>query len=108
MLKLLNFHSIKQKVILNSLNFLHKQVCSNGPLYLGRLFERKGEKHRHFLRNNSEWIIGSLKGAPFQSSVFYGGIKLYNEAIEKFKMKPLKNFSSFLSNFVKEKFCLSE
>lgn len=79
MLEKLNWLSVKQTIYLNTILFIHRIAIGLSPLYLQQHMTKASECHQYPTRRNEEYQLKHLIKASSQNSLFYKGIKLYNE-----------------------------
>lgn len=104
MLTKLNWMSIKQRVVFNTMKFLYKIEHEELPEYLKCQLTKKKEKTNYNLRRRSEYLVPNFLNQSQQASLFYKGLQIYNDF--KFKNQP-KNKSDFdrkLKIYVKENY----
>jgi hypothetical protein len=110
MLNKLDWMSVKQIIYLDVILFVHKIATGNAPAYLQQHMTRISDVHRYPTRKNDGFVLKKYTKATSQNSLFYSGLKLYNEFCE-FK-KSNDNIVSMgikmsATNYVKLKFPLS-
>lgn len=82
LLRALEFLSIKQRIIMNTIISIYKIVNSLWPRYLSEKIKFKSDNPRKVgLRCNRDNLIEPIvaRKAYSQNSIFHNGIKLYNK-----------------------------
>ena len=82
MLSTLNWLSVKQTIILNTLLFIHRIAIGLSPIYLQEHMKKTGERHHYPTRRNNEYQLKNYTKATSQNNIFYNGVKMYNEFLE--------------------------
>ena len=79
MLQKLNWLSVKQTIYLNTILFIHRVAIGLSPIYLQQHMTKTNECHQYPTRRNDEYQLKHYTKASSQNSLFYKGLKLYNE-----------------------------
>jgi len=85
MLEKLDWLSVKQLIYFTVIMFIHRLALRNAPSYLLDHIVKVRENHRYPTRRNDEYALKRYTKSTSQNSLFYKGIKLYNE-FSDFKM----------------------
>lgn len=108
MLETLNWMSIKQRIIWNSLKMIHKILIGQAPAYLQSLFRTIGDSHNICTRRTDQLYIASTKLVSTDKSIFYDGLKIYNDAKISFERETELNlrqgFFSYLKTYAIKKY----
>jgi hypothetical protein len=110
MLNNLNWMSVKQHIHLDVILFIHRIAVGNAPAYLKQHMTHISDAHRYPTRGNDGFILKNFKKTSSQNSLFYNGLKLYNQFCEFRKSSDevvRMSIKMSASNFVKQKFPLS-
>ena len=78
-LERVNMLSVKQRITLNVLVFVHKLEQGILPEYLCKMIHHNKSNCRPNLRNNNHLSIARRKTVRSMHSIFYSGLRLYNE-----------------------------
>jgi hypothetical protein len=87
MLDKLKWLSVKQTVYLNTILFIHRIAIGISPAYLQQHMTKTSEHHKYPTRRNDEYRLKNYTKALSQNSLFYKGLKIYNEFINFKKSK---------------------
>lgn len=79
MLQKLNWLSVKQTIYLNTILFIHRIAIGLSPIYLQQHMIKTSSCHQYPTRRNDEYQLKNYTKASSQNSIFYKGLKLYNE-----------------------------
>ena len=79
MLQKLNWLSVKQTIYLNTILYIHRIAIGLSPIYLQQHMTKTKECHQYPTRRNDEYQLKNYTKASSQNSLFYKGLKLYNE-----------------------------
>lgn len=102
MLDTLKWLNIKQRLALNTLNFIHKIKYGNAPEYLCDQIKYVSEVQPYGLRNADNFRLKRATTTAGQRSLFYKGLKLYNSLTNEIKKETRTNiFRRECVNFVK-------
>lgn len=105
MLQTLQWHSVKQRIHFNTLLFIFKLKFNMLPQYLVRNLHLVGSLHRFNTRSSKNYSLSKMTKCNTQNSLFYKGIKLYNEMNDDIKNETnIYRFKSKLSDYCKLKF----
>lgn len=105
MLNALDWLSIEQKIMLNVIVMVFKMKNKNVPKYLYEQISYVGENQERMLRNRNNFKLPNAKTENTRNSIFYLGLKLYNELPDKIKkIESLPLFKEKCKSFVREKF----
>lgn len=91
MLDTLNWMSIKRRITMRTLQFIHN-FCTNddAPSYLKELITRNHENHNYNLRNKNNLNIKRCKKVDSQNSLDFKRFNLYNSIPERIKKRKIK------------------
>lgn len=85
MLETLKWLSVKQRVIWNTLKFIHKVKNNQAPEYLQELLITVADSHNINTRQRENFYIPRSKLVSTNRSIFRDGLKLYDEACAAFR-----------------------
>ena len=113
MLAKLDWLSVKQLIYFNVIMFIHRLTLGKAPSYLLEHMVKVSDNHRHLTRRNDEYALKRYTKSTSQNSLFYKGMKLYNEFSEFKKASKinqenpkLNSLKSIVTAFVKANFPL--
>lgn len=102
MLESLKWLNIKQRLQLNTINFIQKIKIGKAPEYLTEQIRYVREAQPYQLRNIEDFRIQRASTAAMQRSLFYNGLQLYNSLPNNVKTEHNINiFKRHIVNFVK-------
>lgn len=105
MLETLQWQSIRQRIIFNTLVMIHKVKCGIFPAYLCSKLSLVSEKSNYNLRNKDNFKLPNYTKVFSQNSLFYKGINLYNNIPVLIKnSRTLEMFKKDCGKWVKESF----
>lgn len=105
LLKSLNWLNVNQRIKYNVLIFVFKIINRHLPNYLMEKLKYVGDLTQYNLRNKFDFRLDFFRNSKTQNSLFYKGLKLYNELpIELKNEKNLFKFKKKLECYVKENF----
>jgi len=84
MLKSLKILSLKKRIKLNCLKFIHRIITRGKPLLLSSKFERRGSNSQRPLRNDNEYALPNWRLMKSRKSLFHKGIEMYNEVFNNY------------------------
>ena len=105
MLNILQWLSIKQRVVYNSLTFIYKIKTGRTPQYLAEVCNLVSDVHNHGTRGASDFRLSRFIKATTQRSLYYRGLQIFNRL--PVEAKQSTNFSQFKRvavDFVKTNF----
>ena len=108
MLASLQWLSVEQRIKFNTLKFIYKMEIGELPKYMTEKLVKKREIVETGLRRRSNFILPNYKKNATQNSLFYNGVKMYNEF--KTEMDKSSNFHEFkkkATTFVKKYYSIS-
>jgi exonuclease III len=106
MLNSLGWQTVEQRIRFNTLVLVHKIKNGLVPNYLTNKVTFR-QNTRYPLRNASDFGLPKVKKTATQNSVFYNGLKLYNELPNNVKeTNNMNEFKKQCSLYVKSKFSL--
>lgn len=102
MLETLKWLNIKQRIELNTINFIHKIKMGEAPEYLTEQLTYVRDVQPYQLRNAEHFRIERVATSAMQRSLFYKGLQLYNSLPNNIKFQHNMNiFRKHVVNFVK-------
>jgi hypothetical protein len=107
MLTSLDFWSVKQRVIYNTMTLIYKMEMKLLPDYLCHFLKRVGDFHTYNTRNRNEWARPNFRKNVTQNSLFYSGIKIYNKMKKQSEFETISNLKEFQEKclrYVKKEF----
>ena len=105
MIKVLNFMTVKQRIIYKTLDIVHKIKNQNLPSYLSEGLRLTSDVHSYNTRTNTNFFIETFNRCRMQDSLFSKGLKLYNELPNTIKECDVYySFKKQLSKYVKDNF----
>jgi hypothetical protein len=106
MLDKLGWQSVEQRIRYNTLMLVHKIKIGLVPNYLTNKVTFR-QNTRYPLRNASDFGLPKVKKTTTQNSLFYNGLKLYNELSNNVnETNNMNEFKKQCNLFVKSKFPL--
>lgn len=93
MLEALHLLSVSQMIKFNSIFFVFKMKNKDTPPYLYRKIEYNYNTHNRETRNKNEIRLPNLRSEFARKSIFYNGLKLYNDLPSALKNET--NINSF-------------
>lgn len=103
MLESLNWLSIAQRIKFNAIIMIFKIKNGLAPQYLNDNISYVSDVHNRNVRNNNDFRIPNYKTNITMKSIFYEGIKLYNELPNEIKnVTSLSTFKKHCKNYVKD------
>lgn len=103
MLNALHFFNVRQRIVLNTLIFVHKIRLEISPSYLAESVKIVGYTHEYNTQQRNNIHITKRNLTRSQQTLKYNGFKIYNELPNSIKL--IDNVSTFrrrVSKFVKE------
>lgn len=91
MLNTLRWLNIKQRLELNTLNFIQKMKTGEAPDYLCEQIKYVGDVQPYELRNSENFRLQRVTSTAMQRSLFYKGLKLFNTLPNNLKNERNKN-----------------
>ena len=105
MLDTLQWLSIKQRIVFNTIIFIFKIIHNLLPNCLLKYIIQNSEIHNYPTRNCEDFKLPFRKRNYTQNSLFYKGLKVYNDLSRDVKNETnIVRFRRNLSSFVKENF----
>lgn len=105
MLDTLQWLSIKQRIYFNSLVLIYKAINNLLPDYMLQQLKTNDDVHNYNTRSHHEFRLPKLNKSCSQNSLFYKGIKIYNNLPPHVKnATSIYNFKKKLSYYVKENY----
>lgn len=105
MLSALNFQSVKQRIIFNTLVLIFKIKNQLLPNYLNSILKLNSDVHERSMRRRSQFRLPLFLRSRSQNSVFYRGLKLFNELPDEIRRcVNLMQFKKSCSIYVKMNF----
>lgn len=104
MMEQLNWMSIAQKIKYNILIMIYKIRNGLAPEYLRDFIIETGQVHGRETRNNRELRLPKYKTEKRKKSIFYEGIKMFNELPKETKQATnLCKFKRLCKDFIKSR-----
>jgi len=103
MLNALYFVNVRQRIVLNTLIFVHKMKLKLSPSYLAESLKLVGEIHTYNTRQRGNIHITKRNQTTSQHTLMYSGFKIYNELPKN--IKSIDNVNTFrreAKKYVKE------
>ena len=105
MLSELNVLNVRQQVYFNVLKILYKVEHDMMPKYMKSFIQYVRDAQPYLLRNNTQFRLPKYGTSFAQNSLFYKGIKMYNEMKELVNVNDnFKEFKKSLTKYVRQKF----
>ncbi len=101
MLEMLNWMSVKQRIVYNTLRFIYKIENEEMPQYLKKFLIKKEAQSSYALRNNNDYKLPDFKKEISQNSLFYNGLKEFNKLRNTHIINNLQQFKNHCKNYVK-------
>lgn len=102
MLGSLKWMNVKQRLELNTLNFIKKMKQGDAPEYLCEQIKYVGEVQPYGLRNAEDFRIQRVTTTHMQNTLFYKGFKLFNDLPNNVKLERNNNiFRKRCANFIR-------
>lgn len=104
MLDALCFQSVKQRLTFNMMKMFYKIENGLMPKYLQRYLKKNNTRYNYSSRRKSLFEVPNFTKEFNQKSMFYKGLKLYNDLKADFNKEDFKNLNTFckkLKIFVK-------
>jgi hypothetical protein len=103
MLSTLGWLNVKQRVYFNTLVLIFKMKNHMLPNYLSEKLSYVRDMHDHNTRTRNNFVLPNYTKAVSQNSVFYKGIRLFNQMSDEMKnARTVKEFKRHCTRFVKE------
>lgn len=103
MLQALQWLSVEQRIYLNTLTLIYKIINGLVPESLNEFIIYNSDVHNRVIRNASNFRLPFKKKSCSQNSLFYKGLKLYNEMSSDAKQAiSLRQFRRFCTIYVKD------
>lgn len=103
MLNTLKWLSVKQRIVMNVLVFVHKIKYNLLPQYLSKYVKYISDVQPYSLRNMNDIRLPNLLTARSQNSLIYKGFKLFNDLPNSVKSEQnLKLFKKSAIEFVRQ------
>ena len=109
MLESLGWLSVKQLIIYNVLIFIHRMATGKGPKYLESNLLKVGECSKYQTRQSDNYLLKPYNKSSTQNSLFYKGLKIYNDFSNFVKLKSMKLGEAFklaVGDYVRAEFPL--
>lgn len=104
MLDCLQWMSVRQRVVFNTLVFVYRVTRGMAPQYLRNTVVYGRDVHRYETRQTGDLRVMNFRKACTQNSLFFKGYKLYNELPETAKQaRTLTEFKRLCKIFVAER-----
>lgn len=105
MLTTLQWQTIKQRVMFNTLLFFYKIKNNLLPRYLTKNIQYVRECHKYNTRRADDFKLPVMIKASSQNSLFYKGVNMFNNLPEKIKKEEQINlYKKLLNDYVKKNF----
>lgn len=101
MLDMLMWQSIKQRIYLNSIKFIHRVVNGKCPSYLSTFISLKSEMHNHDTRGKDQLNVKTVSKTSTHNSLFHKGLNLYNKVLEAHRIATVNGDRTSLNKFFK-------
>ena len=98
MLDSLKILSLKKRIKLNCLRFIHRIITRGLPHFLSSKFVRRNSNRQRQLRNDHEYTLPNWRLNKSKKSMFYEGVRMYNEVIN---MNNELSFNKNAINYIK-------
>lgn len=103
MLDTLKWLNIRQRLELNTLNFIQKMKMGNAPEYLIEQLQYVGDMQPYNLRNVADFRLPTVTTTAMQRSIFFKGLKIYNSLPNNVKTeRNINTYKRYIVNFVRE------
>lgn len=103
MLNAVHFFNVRQRIVLNTLIFVHKIKLKISPTYLTESLQLVGETHSYNIRQRDDIHITKCNQTISQHTLMYSGFQSYNDLPNS--IKSIDNINTFrreASKYVKE------
>lgn len=109
MIDMLQWITVRQRIHFNTLKFIFRMERGELPDYLTRKLVKKKDVQGYNLRKKNDFNVQNFKKDITQNSLFYKGVKIFNQFREKYKKEIEKNGSKpnvlrLIAIYVKENF----
>jgi rRNA processing protein Gar1 len=94
--------TVKQRIVYNTIVFIYKIENENMPNYMKIKLRPREENMQYGLRSNFQYRLPDYTKRICQSSIFYSGMKIYNDLKNKKRFTNKKEFLKICKIYSKE------